>query len=147
MNPNNFVLKLERELPVTPEVVFNAFTDPQALRAWWGPPGTTTVKADVDLRVGGRYRWIMRSDDSGETYVLTGKYLEVSRPHRLRMTWAWEQEPQLGEMQVTLELEPTAAGTRLLLTHELLPSAKARDSHERGWWGSLERLQHWLGTA
>lgn len=147
MSQNDYILRLERELPATPETVFNAFTDPRALRAWWGPPGTTTVEAEVDLRVGGRYRWVMRGDDSGDTYVVTGEYLEIRAPRLLRMTWAWEQEPQLGEMRVTLELAPTADGTRLSLTHELLPNAKARDSHEHGWSGSLERLAEWLAAA
>jgi uncharacterized protein YndB with AHSA1/START domain len=95
--------------------------------------------ADVDVRVGGRYRFAMRSPD-GEEHRVSGIYREVVPNRKLVFTWAWQSTPE-RESLVTVTLKPAAdGGTDLTLTHEQFFDEAARDRHEQGWTGSLDRL-------
>ena len=93
MESNNFLkddseflsLKIVREFNVAPEVAFDAFTKPEAMRVWW----TDDTTFDIDLRVGGR--WTITRQEGEVTYTMTGEYLEVERPYRLRYTIAMPQ--------------------------------------------------------
>ncbi|HET7874267.1 MAG TPA: SRPBCC domain-containing protein [Methylomirabilota bacterium] len=133
-------LRLTRTLPAPRERVFRAWTDPEALTRWWGPHGFETPSAELDLRVGGRYRLAMRKLPDGEVFYLTGTYREVRPPERLVYTWQWEAEPELGNTLVTVEFREVAGGTEVTVTHELFPSEKVGDDHNRGWSGCLDRL-------
>ena len=133
-------LRLTRTFTAPREKVFRAFTDPETLKRWWGPPGYDTPSAEIDLRVGGRYRFAMRKLPDGPILYLAGTYREVRPPERLVFTWRWEAEPELGDTLVTLEFRDAGGGTEVILTHELFPSQKARDDHSRGWSSSWEKL-------
>ena len=132
-------LHLKRTFAATREKVFRAWTDPEALKRWWGPEGFSTPAAEIDLRVGGKYRIAMRSPH-GDTYQLVGTYREVRPPEKLVYTWAWEAEPEQGETLVTVEFLDRGDSTEVILTHELFPNEKVRDEHGKGWTGSLDRL-------
>lgn len=73
-------LKIERHFDVEPEKVYRAFTNPKDMVVWWTPD----TKFDIDLRVGGQY--IITREEDGNKFVMTGKYLEVERPHKLKYT-------------------------------------------------------------
>lgn len=79
------ILQIVRKFDVAPEVVFNAFTKPEAMRVWW----TDDTTFDIDLRVGGR--WTIVREEGDITYTMTGEYLEVDQPHRLKHTIAMAQ--------------------------------------------------------
>ena len=135
-------LRLTRVVPARREVVFRAWTDPEALRRWWVPfEGMTVPAAEVDLRPGGRYRFTMRSP-KGEEFGLTGVYREVRPPERLVYTWRWEgtERDGDGETLVTVDFEARGATTLLHLTHEQFPDADTRDRHGAGWGGVLDGL-------
>jgi uncharacterized protein YndB with AHSA1/START domain len=132
-------LHLRRTFAAPREKVFRAWTDPEELKKWWGPDGFSTPGAEIDLRVGGTYRIAMKSSH-GNTYYLSGKYRAVQPPEKLVFTWRWEAEPELGETLVTVEFLDRGGSTEVVLTHELFPTQKSRDEHEKGWSGSLERL-------
>ena len=132
-------LHLKRTFAASREKVFRAWTDPEALKRWWGPEGFSTPAAEIDLRVGGKYRIAMRSPH-GDTYHLVGTYREVRPPEKLVYTWAWEAEPEQGETLVTVEFLDRDDSTEVVLTHELFPSEKVRDEHGKGWTGSLDHL-------
>src|SRR5204863_774192 len=70
-------LTLRRTYAAPRERVFRAWTDPEEIKRWWGPPGTATPDAEVDLKPGGKYRFTMRSLPDGEPYFLVGTYREV----------------------------------------------------------------------
>jgi uncharacterized protein YndB with AHSA1/START domain len=72
---------------------FRAWTDPQELKRWWGPPGYDAPSIEVDLRVGGRYRFAMRKLADGKTTIVTGIYQEIVPGERLVFTWNWEVGP------------------------------------------------------
>ena len=128
-------LEIERRLPAPVEEVFRWWTDPDRLSAWMSPVGK--AEAEVDLRVGGELRIVMRGGDTVIEH--RGRYIEVVPPTRLVFTWASPftgTEPSL----VTVELKPASAGATLLrLLHTALPEAIA-ESHRGGWGSMLDRL-------
>ena len=134
--------QIKRTFRASRERVFEALTTPEALKRWWMPgEGYAVPSAEVDLRVGGAYRIGMKAP-SGKLFHLHGTYREVKAPEKLVYTWRWEGlEEQSGETLVTLELHDVAGGTELVVTHELFPTEKDRDNHNRGWSGCLDRLQ------
>src|SRR3954451_16215617 len=92
------VLRLTHRFEAPRERVFDAWTNPELLRRWWAAgEGWDTPHAEVDLRPGGRYRLSMHDPDSGNVHTVGGEYTDVSRPHRLAYTWAWEGESDSGE--------------------------------------------------
>lgn len=138
------VLQLERTFEAPPARVFAAWTDPQLLKRWWGPPGSTVVEVEVDLRVGGRYRLALQV--SGQTtYYVTGTYRTIEPPHRLAFTWRWENEEiDEGRSLVTIEFRANEGKTDLRLTHAQLPTEESRQSHAEGWRGILDELDDFL---
>jgi uncharacterized protein YndB with AHSA1/START domain len=137
-------LKMRRHLKAAPERVFDAFTRPQELAAWFGPGAVTIRNLEADVRPGGAYRLEMHYDD-GSFYALSGQYLEVDRPARLAMTWVWGNGDYAGqETLVTISFSPAPDGTMLELTHENLAGIEARDQHEGGWLGSFDCLERHL---
>lgn len=133
-------LQLTRTFAAPREKVFRAWTDPQEVKRWFHPPGYETPSAEIDLRVGGKYRLGMRKLPDGEVFYLSGTYREVRRPERLVYTWQWEAEPELGATLVTVEFHDRGGSTEIVLTHELFPTEKARQEHEQGWGGGLDNL-------
>lgn len=133
-------LRLSRTLPSPAERVWQAFTDPAALAAWLWPERFATT-AEVDLRVGGRYR----IEGPGAGMAVAGEYVAVEAPRRLVFTWRWDGEPD--ETLVTVELTPTAAGTELVLVHERFTDDAQRDEHAKGWSDCLDRLPGWLAAV
>ena len=133
-------LQLTRTFAAPREKVFRAWTDPEEVKRWFHPPGYETPSAEIDLRVGGRYRLGMRKLPDGEVFYLSGTYREVRRPERLVYTWQWEAEPELGDTLVTVEFHDRGGSTEVVLTHELFPNEKARGEHERGWSSSFDKL-------
>ena len=125
-----------------PEKVFRAWTDPAWLTQWFKvAPDYSTPIAEVDLRVGGRYRLGMQPPD-GEVNVVGGEYRVVDAPRKLSFTWAWEAAPpEAPDMLVTVEFVAEGSGTRVDLRHERLPSVESRDTHLAGWEGCFAQLQ------
>ena len=133
-------LRLTRTFTAPREKVFRAWTDPEEVKRWFNPPGYETPSAEIDLRVGGKYRVGMRKLPDGEVFYLSGTYREVRPPERLVYTWRWEAEPELGDTLVTVEFHDRGGSTNIVLTHDLFPTEKARQEHEKGWSGGLDNL-------
>jgi uncharacterized protein YndB with AHSA1/START domain len=136
------VLRVERVFDAPIDAVFDAWLSVDALKLWW-PAGADwdTPVAEVDPRVGGRLRLVMRTPD-GEEYGGSGSYVEIDRPRRLVFTWAWdtaneEEQEQLVEVEFIDRRDGT---TQVLLTNRGLPDRAARDSHREGWLASFENL-------
>src|SRR5215471_13615663 len=86
-------LTITRRLPASPERCFHAWTDPEGLKRWFGPGTTEVVLAEMDPRVGGRYRVVMRSQ-GGDEYDVSGEFREVVTNRKLVFTWAWRSTPE-----------------------------------------------------
>jgi len=133
-------LSLTRTIAAPREKVFRAWTDQEELKKWFGPVGYSTLIAEVDLRVGGKYRLGMRKLPDGDIFYLTGTYREVRIPEKLVYTWFWESEPEKGETLVTVEFRARGNSTEVVVMHELFPNQKMRDDHDKGWNSCLDRL-------
>jgi uncharacterized protein YndB with AHSA1/START domain len=131
-------LTIVRTLDAAPERVWSAFTTAEALASWMWPDAWET-SADVDLRIGGRYR--IASDVHGMAVV--GEFVEVDEPGRLVQTWAWEGDFHESRVTVTIEALPEG-GTRLTVVHDLLDGDENRDLHAQGWNDCLDRLPDYL---
>jgi uncharacterized protein YndB with AHSA1/START domain len=142
--PGGRRLHLEVELSAPATAVFEALTDPEQLPQWWGPHHFTTPSIDLDLDVGGRYRFAMQPPE-GDLFHLQGEFLEVDGPHRLAYTFRWE-EPDEDDVEtvVTLSIVDLGASTRLVVDQGIFATEPRRQLHERGWGDSLQRLQAWL---
>jgi uncharacterized protein YndB with AHSA1/START domain len=100
------------------------------------------VRAELDVRVGGRFRARFTTDD-GEYHEVGGVYREVIANERLVFSWAWHSTPE-RESLVTVSLKPDGAGTLLTLQHEQFFDQAAVDGHKNGWSGSLDRLEQYI---
>ena len=136
-------LTLKRRLNASPEKVYAAWTNPQQIARWFGPSSVKagTGQASIDARIGGRFRISFSTDD--EYYQVGGVYREVVPNQRLVFSWAWHSTPE-RESLVTVTLKPDGDGTLLTLHHEQLFDQAARDAHEHGWIGTLDKLEKHL---
>ncbi len=140
--PGKPVLKLIRRFDAPQALVWRAWTEPEALKRWFGPDGGPVLLAEVDLRAGGRFRVAFQTED-GERHEVGGVYREVQAHDRLVFTWAWVSTPERIS-QVTLLLRSVEGGTELTLLHEKFFDLDARDRHVCGWTGSIEKLDAYL---
>ncbi len=138
-------LVVEREVSYPPEQVFAAWTNQDALRAWMGPGKVCAPEATMDARVGGAYIFPMRQPD-GKVTKVRGVITEIVPNRKLSFSWAWDGEDgKPGEpSEVTVELHPTARGTRVVLRHAGLTDPNIRARHEHGWSGCLDCLELYL---
>jgi len=140
-------LTLSRRYPVAPEKVYRAWTDPKAVSRWWGPgPGEPVSLAELDVRVGGRFRIVFGGPD-GKMHECAGTYKEVVPNKKLVFTWSWPNTTPERISVVTIEFRAAGKGTDLVFRHEQLFDEKVRDDHKRGWSGSLDKLEQFLGNA
>ncbi len=135
---NETSLTLHRRLHAPLEDVWRAWTEADALAHWFGPRNIERVEAEIELKVGGRYRFLMHATD-GETHDVGGHYREVVRPHRLVFTWAWASTPD-RESLVSVDLRADGDATLLTLTHERFADREATEGHAEGWAGSMDKL-------
>lgn len=133
-------LEVRRTFAAPRQRVFEAWTRPDELKRWAAPGPMSTPLAEVDLRVGGRYRIHMRSPDGAEHRVV-GEYREVDPPKRLVYTWTWETNPDVTDSIVTVEFHDRDGSTEVVLRHEGLPSVDSRERHASGWSQCLEKLE------
>jgi uncharacterized protein YndB with AHSA1/START domain len=137
-------LALTRSYSVAPEKVWRAWTDPEAVKRWWGPgPGEPVSLAELDVRVGGRFRIVFGGPD-GKLHECAGVYREVEPNRKLVFTWCWPNTTPERVSVVTISFHAVEEGTRLDFRHEQLFDDKARDDHKRGWGESLAKLGAYL---
>ncbi len=132
------ILRLVRRLPATPAEVFAAWTEAESLKAWMCPGLTHVSTAELDVRVGGHFRIVMRR--GAQETVHTGVYHEICPPERLVFTWS--STLTRGETtRVTVELRPQGDATELTLIHEGLPDAEVAAQYDSGWQSIVAKLE------
>jgi uncharacterized protein YndB with AHSA1/START domain len=135
-------LTIKRHFKAPPEKVFSAWTDAEKMKRWMGPGQVFAKHTESDLRVGGRYRIVMQAP-SGDEFDISGVFREVIANEKLVYTWAGTLAPE-RETLITVTFKRDGDGTLLTLTHEQFPDEAARDSHNGGWNGALEKLAAYL---
>ena len=138
-------VRIERTVRARPEAVFEAWTEPAALKRWWGPRGVTATDVELDVRPGGRYSITMQRE-GGTSFVLSGEYREVDRPRRLVKTWGYRGEAVTDPVEslVTVEFVDEGPATRIILTQEFLQEPPDLEGRDRGWRSSLDRLDEYF---
>ena len=134
-------LTLQRQLNASPDRVYTAWTDPEKIARWFGPAvvDQDTVKARLDVRVGGSFQVSFKTDD-GAYHEVGGVYREVVPNKKLVFSWAWHTTPE-RESLVTVTIKAEGRHTLLTLLHEQLFDDAAKTGHTRGWTGSLDKLE------
>jgi uncharacterized protein YndB with AHSA1/START domain len=146
VRPGELAIQMTCVLRAPAARLFRACTEPQELAKWWGPRGFTTPTIELDLRVGGRYRFAMQPQE-GDLFHLTGEFREVDPPSRLTYTFVWEPpDPDDRETLVTLSFREVDGSTEVDLTQGIFATEARRALHEQGWTESLERLQELLSA-
>ncbi|MEZ5829898.1 MAG: SRPBCC domain-containing protein [Dongiaceae bacterium] len=140
-------LVLSRTFEAPRALVFKVWTQPEHLARWWGPKGFTLISYKTDVRVGGSYRFGVRSPENTEHWA-HGIYREIAPPERLVFTHAWEfpdGKPK-HETTITLTFAEQGEKTKLTLKQTLFESVTARDLHRGGWSSTLDLLDEYLAT-
>lgn len=143
------VLVIKRQFSASIEKVFDAWTKAEVLAQWFGPEGFSVSRSEVDLSVGGKYDIEINAPD-GNRIRHFGRYVEISKPHKLVFTWMLEDQPCNGseglcaETLVSIEFKGIEQTTQITLTHERLPNQEAYDGHEFGWNSSFDSLTRYL---
>jgi uncharacterized protein YndB with AHSA1/START domain len=134
-------LVVRRMIRASPQRLFAAWTEPDQLRAWWGPEGVVCIAAEVDLRPAGHYRIGNKLPDQSVLWIV-GEFEIIEPPRRLVYTWRVEGVSATAE-RVTVQFEPQAAATEVIVTHERIPNRDLRDQHQQGWQGCLSGLANY----
>jgi uncharacterized protein YndB with AHSA1/START domain len=137
------VVRIERTFAASAEEVFDAWTNPEVMRRWFhaGRDWETPV-ADVDLRVGGAVRIVMRKPDGTEGGA-RGEYTLIERPRRLVMRWSFDDEPSNWQL-IELSFSEAEGSTRVLMVNSAISTAERRDREDRGWHLCLDELERVL---
>lgn len=132
-------LTMVRRIRAAPARVFAAWTDPSVLAQWWGPHHTRVLEAEIDLRVGGRFRTVL-GEENGARHEVSGVYDEILPDRRLVFSWAWSNSPERVS-RVTVAFRAVPEGTEVTLVHDRFAEEATATRHRRGWTESFERLE------
>jgi uncharacterized protein YndB with AHSA1/START domain len=141
--PSDHVVRIERTFAASAEEVFDAWTSPEVMQRWlhcapdWGTP-----EAEVDLRVGGTVRVVMRRPNGTEVKA-QGEYAIIDRPNRLVMTWTFDDDPS-NEQLIELSFSESEGSTTVLLVNSRISTDGRRDAQHVGWHGCLDELEREL---
>ena len=134
-------IRLHRVFKTTPERLFKAFSNPDALVKWMPPHGFIAKVHQMDLRVGGTYRMSFTNLTTGGTHAFGGEYLEVVPNQRIRHTDRFDSPGLPGTMTVTVEIKKVMVGAQLDITQEGVPDAIPAEACYLGWGESLDLLK------
>ncbi|UAB88499.1 SRPBCC domain-containing protein [Ruegeria sp. SCSIO 43209] len=135
-------LKLERDFPVSPEVLFAWVSDGAKLLQWWGPEGLHVPEHDLDFSRIGPWYSVMQNGE-GQQFKVSGHVTHIDRPKSVGFTWAWhdDQDQRGAESHVTFSVTATNSGSRLVVDHRELVDAESATNHNEGWTSSLRKLE------
>jgi uncharacterized protein YndB with AHSA1/START domain len=137
------VVRIERTFDAPAEDVFDAWTSEEVIARWFKPAqGWQEAGAEVDLRVGGSIRVVMRTPN-GEPVRAGGEYTLIERPHRLAFTWTFDDDPTNQQM-IELEFTERDGVTTVLFVNSDISEAERRDAQYEGWSTCLDNMERVL---
>jgi uncharacterized protein YndB with AHSA1/START domain len=137
---NTHTIRLYRVLRATPERIYRAFLDADALAKWLPPNGFTGKVHHMDAKVGGTYKMSFTNFTSGKSHSFGGTYLELVPHERMRYTDTFDDPNLPGEMQTTITLKQVSVGTELSIVQEGVPGVIPAEACYVGWQESLTLL-------
>jgi uncharacterized protein YndB with AHSA1/START domain len=133
-------VRLHRVLATTPEKIYRAFLEADAVAKWLPPNGFACTVHHLEPKVGGTHKMSFRNFTTGNGHSFGGQYLELVPNERLRYTDKFDDPNMPGEMTVTVSLRDVAVGTELTIVQEGVPDAIPVEACYLGWQQSLENL-------
>ena len=133
-------VQFNRVLRTTPERLYRAFIDPDAMVKWLPPNGFTAKVHHMDARVGGTYKMSFTNFTSGKSHSFGGEYLELTKNERVRWTDRFDDPNLPGEMQVAVQLKKVSIGTEVNIIQEGVPDVIPAEACYLGWQESLAQL-------
>ena len=133
-------VRLHRVLRATPERIYRAFLDADAMTKWLPPNGFTGKVHQLDARVGGAYKMSFTNFSTGSSHSFGGTYLELQPHELLRYNDRFDDPNLAGEMVTTVRLKPVFCGTEVNITQEGIPAAIPVEACYLGWQESLVLL-------
>jgi uncharacterized protein YndB with AHSA1/START domain len=139
------VVRIERTFNAPAEDVFDAWTSPEVIRRWFIPAeGWQEPSAEVDLRVGGTVRVVMR-DPSGAPVEAGGEYMEVERPHRLAFTWTFDDD-QSNQQLIEIDFTERDGATTVVFVNSNISEKRRRDQQYDGWSTCFDEMERVLAS-
>jgi uncharacterized protein YndB with AHSA1/START domain len=139
-NTNTNTIRIHRVLRSTPERVYRALLDPDAMSKWLPPNGFTGKIHHLEAKVGGSYKMSFTNFTTGKSHSFGGIYLELKPHERIRHTDKFDDPNLPGEMIVTIDLKKVSVGTELSIVQEGVPSVIPTEACYLGWQESLTLL-------
>lgn len=133
-------VNLHRVLPATPDKVYRAFVEPDAVASWLPPFGFTCTVQELDAREGGRHRMSFRNFTTGNSHSFGGTYLKLVPGETLVYTDSFDDPNLPGEMTVTVTLKAVSVGTEMTVVQEGIPDLIPAEACYLGWQQSLRKL-------
>ena len=133
-------VRFHRVLRATPEKVYRAFLDADAMAKWLPPNGFTGRVHQMDAKVGGKYRMSFTNFSTGKSHAFGGEYREMVRNERIRYTDRFDDPNLPGEMLTTVSLKAVSVGTELNIVQEGIPDVIPAEACYLGWQESLALL-------
>jgi uncharacterized protein YndB with AHSA1/START domain len=130
-------IRLHRVIRATPEKIYRAFLDADAMAKWLPPNGFTGKVHHLEAKVGGTYKMSFTNFSSGSSHSFGGEYLELTPHERIRHTDKFEDPNLPGEMQTTINLNEVSCGTEVSIVQEGVPAAIPSEACYLGWQESL----------
>lgn len=134
-------IRLHRVLSATPEKVYRAFLDADAMSRWLPPNGYTAKMHHLEARVGGTFRMSFTNFTTGKSHAFGGSYLELVPHERIRYTDKFDDPNLPGEIHVTVTLKKVSCGTELNIVQEGVPAVIPAEMCYLGWQESLTQLK------
>ncbi|MEZ5775229.1 MAG: SRPBCC family protein [Hyphomicrobiaceae bacterium] len=133
-------VRLHRVFATSPEKVYRAFIEAEALAKWLPPDGFTCEVHSLEGKVGGTFRMSFRNFSTGNAHSFGGEYLELVPHARIRYTDRFDDPGLPGEMQVTIEMKAVSVGTDVKIEQSGIPPAIPPEACYLGWQQSLRQL-------
>ena len=133
-------IRLHRVVRTSPEKVYRAFLEPDAMSKWLPPHGFTGKVHHADMRVGGSYKMSFTNFTTGQTHAFGGSYVELVPHERIRYTDEFDDPNLPGEIQVTVRLAKVSVGTEVHIVQEGVPDVIPAEACYLGWQESLAML-------
>ncbi|MGO9960409.1 MAG: SRPBCC family protein [Solirubrobacteraceae bacterium] len=132
-------VRIERTFDAPAAEVFDAWTSDEVMRRWFHcAPDWDTSETEVDLRVGGKVRVVMRRPD-GTKVQAQGQFRAIDRPRRLVMTWIFDDDPSNVQL-IELSFSESGGSTTVVMVNSGISTDERRDAQEEGWHGCLDQL-------
>ncbi|WP_132054524.1 SRPBCC family protein [Pseudocnuella soli] len=145
-----YQVSIEKDFPVTAEELYQAWTEPEALKRWWHPMGNDLLEVENSLQPGGKVRYIFEAGQQKERIEISGNYETVEPAKQLVYTWNWHL-PQAtignGHYKLTIGFEANGTYSKLSVRQDNFDSEEAIQPHQQGWEAALNDLHQFVSQG